>query len=568
MSVAEGASPIDAAAPSEREAAAPRWFDRWELRLTEASDWLSPILVKEARQAVKSRQFALTFSAVLIASWAWSMLGTAWSGLDGGRTSVAGAQVFSGYVAILALPLLVVVPFAAFRSLSAEREDQTFELLQITALTPYQAVIGKIGSSALQMVVYMSAVAPCMAFTFMLRGITVFEIALLLLYLLGAGLGLTAICAFLATLSTERHWNVALSVVAIAGLFFSFFMFLAFTFNGLEELAGAAMDDEFWIINTALLTAFVAYFVFFVVAAASRITFPSDNRSTRLRYVMHAHPLLLLGWLAALRFQEFGPDESTPLLIVAAILIAMHWAIMGAVLIGERPEMSARVKRDLPLSLAGRMFHSWFNPGPSTGFMLVAANLSATMLVFVFAVLAENAIEHGRFSLSGSAGRGGLPDYELTLAFSLCAFSYVIFYLGLGLLLTRTLRRLSPTASGVLGFVVVATLVAAGAGFPMVLHNYFYPREFDEYLLIELPNPFWTLGAMLTQQSVYLRYYTELLVMPAAAAFLVVLLNLYGVARELGYIRQPKPQRVLEDDAAQNVRPRVKQNPWDEDEPG
>ena len=38
------------------------------------------------------------------------------------------------YYAILAFPLAVVVPYAAFRSLAAEREDNTYDLLSITTL--------------------------------------------------------------------------------------------------------------------------------------------------------------------------------------------------------------------------------------------------------------------------------------------------------------------------------------------------------------------------------------------------------------------------------------------------
>ena len=40
--------------------------------------------------------------------------------------------MMSGYYCILAFPLLVIVPFSAFRSLAAEREDGTYELLSIT----------------------------------------------------------------------------------------------------------------------------------------------------------------------------------------------------------------------------------------------------------------------------------------------------------------------------------------------------------------------------------------------------------------------------------------------------
>ena len=40
-------------------------------------DWLNPILVKEARQALKSRQFVITFGLLLICGWVWSILGLA-----------------------------------------------------------------------------------------------------------------------------------------------------------------------------------------------------------------------------------------------------------------------------------------------------------------------------------------------------------------------------------------------------------------------------------------------------------------------------------------------------------
>lgn len=63
-----------------------------------------------------------------------------------------------GYFLVLSIPLIVVVPFSAFRSLAAEREDGTFELISITALAR-QIVGGKLGSAILQMLVYFSALA-------------------------------------------------------------------------------------------------------------------------------------------------------------------------------------------------------------------------------------------------------------------------------------------------------------------------------------------------------------------------------------------------------------------------
>ena len=47
------------------------WFDQ---RISKLSEYVNPILVKEARQALKSRQFLITFSLLLIASWGVSLV--------------------------------------------------------------------------------------------------------------------------------------------------------------------------------------------------------------------------------------------------------------------------------------------------------------------------------------------------------------------------------------------------------------------------------------------------------------------------------------------------------------
>ena len=45
------------------------WCEKW-------GDWCNPILVKETRQALKSRQFVITFSLLLLAALSWTIVGT------------------------------------------------------------------------------------------------------------------------------------------------------------------------------------------------------------------------------------------------------------------------------------------------------------------------------------------------------------------------------------------------------------------------------------------------------------------------------------------------------------
>src|SRR4051812_16663131 len=141
-----------------------------ERLLIAAGDWLNPILVKETRQAIKSFQFALTFLLVLVCCWLATIAGIV---LTGPRIKVAaeGGNLLLWYYTILAFPLSIVVPYAAFRSLAAEREDNTYDLLSITTLKAHQIIAGKLGSAVVQMGVYFSAITPCLAFTYLLRGV-------------------------------------------------------------------------------------------------------------------------------------------------------------------------------------------------------------------------------------------------------------------------------------------------------------------------------------------------------------------------------------------------------------
>src|SRR5436853_1378026 len=161
--------------PAKAASGAAPLATRWatiEALLDRIGDRLNPILVKEARQAMKSRQFVVTFTLLLIGGWAWTVLFIA-AGIPAIYYSPVGPALLRGYFLVLSVPLLIVVPYAAFRSLAGEWEDGTFELLSITALSARQIVTGKLASAVLQMMVYYSALAPCIAFTYLLRGIDI-----------------------------------------------------------------------------------------------------------------------------------------------------------------------------------------------------------------------------------------------------------------------------------------------------------------------------------------------------------------------------------------------------------
>jgi hypothetical protein len=524
--------------------------------LERGGEWINPLLVKECRQALKSKWFAIIFTLVLVACWGWSVVGVARLGPDM-PYQFYGPDMFYGYYVILAAPLMII-PFSAFRSLISEREDNTFELVAITTLRPRQIIGGKLGSAVLQMLVYFSAVAPCLAFTYLLRGLDVITICFILYYTFMASVGFSLIALFIATLAKEKHWQIILSVVIIIGLFYAFGGALAACHEIMRHSRMPIHEPWFWELNLALLTAFCGVFALLYLAAGAQLTFPSENRSTPLRITMVVHQVLFVGWLGyvAVRYgvQENQRDAigmCSMLLIAAA---ALYWYFMGSLMTGEASKLSERVKRSLPRTNLGRMFFTWLNPGPGTGYMFAMSSL------FAAAVLAIA----GAFwwDLQGRMGGGG-PSFEGLLAFNVLVVAYVAIYLGCTNLFLRLIRRVADVTV-VTSMLLNMLLLLAGWGIPWLIREMTDYRG-TGYTLLHITDPFWSCATALDSRiggGGGDREQIMWIILPVAAA--VFLLNLIYIAPELQQARVAPPKRVEDEELELHpVHAPQPTNPWD-----
>ena len=532
-------------------AAAPGALDRLLARIGEH---VNPILVKETRQALKSRQFTITFALLLLFGWGWSMLGPAVFGPEI-RYAPKGTAMFIGYYLILAFPLLVIVPFSAFRSLIGESEEGTYELIAITTLRPSQIVSGKLASAGLQMAIYLSAIAPCVAFTYLLRGIDFLTMALAIFFTVLASLGLSLCGLLLATLTTEKHWQVVLSVVGIIGLLFTFMVNCQLA-SGMILMGGSAFGQPgFWNAPAIFLMNYAGYFLLLFFAATAQLTFASDNRSTRLRIAMLIEHAIIVaslawGWLET----DFPPD----FFAVAALLLTLHWYVLGACMTAESPGLSLRVRRRLPQSLLGRAVFTWFNPGPATGYVFAVA-----AMLGMLAVVAIAAQFHPVSTAAAptAAFRPPVGRFEIA-AFAMLCVSYLTIYLGLGLALIRALRRICQVRR-LLAILVQVLLVLLGTIVPFTIQLSSPELRHLDYSYLQITNPFWTLFEALGHWGVLLTYDLLWVILPLAA-LLVFVLNLPAIAREVGQVRVAKPVRVEEEDAQQNALQPTRKDPWDD----
>jgi hypothetical protein len=467
--------------------------------------------------------------------------------------SASGGTMLMAYYVILAFPLMVVVPYSAFRSLAAEREDNTYDLLSITTLKPRKIISGKLGSSIVQMGVYFSAITPCLAFTYLLRGVDVPTILLILVYTFLASLALSMIGLLLATLSRQRMGQVFLSVAFIAALLWFFFMAIMLASEMMRSGSSWLGDDDFWSGNLCMLTFYATSFALAFYAAAGMISFASENRSTPLRICMLLQQAAFIGWMGWLWISiRPGAQFDIEAIMVTGMLAGIYWYAMGTLLTAERPETSQRVQRRLPSSTLARTFFSWLNPGPASGYMFAVANSTAIVLLCLISLVVTE--------ISGSLTGRWLTAQQLTYLL-LIGWGYIVAYLGLGLIVITALRKIALVT--MLGSVLIHfLLVLAGSGIPMAVQLMSVELRYVDYSYLQVANPFWSLihvaeSGMPTEGDV-------LVSIVPAAALCMLLLNLPAVIREVRRVRIAPPTRVVEDEAELHPPPLDRpKSPWD-----
>ncbi len=343
-------------------------------------DRVNPILVKETRQALKSRQFVVTFSLLLFAALAWTIAGSL-SMMPQIYTTPSAQRMLVGYYIVLAIPMLLVVPLAAYRSLEGEIDDGTLELLSITFLSPKQIVLGKLASASLQMLLYFIALFPCVAYAYTLRGVDLPTVMLLMACLLVAGLLLTTIALFFAPLAVSRTGRIAtllavllilvIAEYAVAGLSISLILY------------GNPLTTQwvsFLVVATLLIA--IAFGYLLTSAAAAQLTPESENRSTTLRVACTGLSATLLG-LAAVAVWSLGNDSQV-VLAMAGVSLLMLWTLAGSMMAAESNAMTPRIRRELPSSFLARMFLTWLTPGPTTGIVFASINVVVLGVTFDF----------------------------------------------------------------------------------------------------------------------------------------------------------------------------------------
>lgn len=335
------------------------------------SDRLNPVFLKELRQSLRGRTFAILFPTSVAIAVALAIMVI----VDLQGSEKIGAHVFVPIFTVLGVALLGLVPFSTFQSMAGEWDEGTHDLLVLSHLSPARIVIGKLATAAVEGALYLCAFLPLLLVTFVLSGVDVRDVLFLVGAQYAASLALSCVAMSLAGLTHGKFWRVIL-LAALAGLGFlaviaSYGLSEAFVQHG-RGVGTTYASDEVWATVIVIgLTGAVAF-----AFATTRIADREDDRSSPVRITLTA---LLAVTLLGLELDPTGGIGKPPYLMFAVIFGVIS-AIFAVGFVTEPERLPRRAATRVPRSPVLALLAAPFLPGGGRGvlwWMLHVAVLGA-----------------------------------------------------------------------------------------------------------------------------------------------------------------------------------------------
>ena len=247
------------------------------------SDRLSPMLVKELRQGMRTNQFTVSFILLQVFMVMCLLLGTL-AGGDGQQVSV----FFWGFIGIA---MVLVMPTRGFNALHKETQLNTMDLIQMTRLSAWRITFGKWLALVSQTLLLVTAILPYIVLRYYLGGVDLVQEVLVLFFLCLASMVMTAVSVGFSAFASPviRRTISVLAILFIIQAGFGSLVGFMMPGGGLGRAFGLSFSSSgglaFWSIVaiTLIIAAYVIYF--FLDLGASRIAPEAANHATRKRLI-------------------------------------------------------------------------------------------------------------------------------------------------------------------------------------------------------------------------------------------------------------------------------------------
>lgn len=255
--------------------------------LTDFPDRLSPMVVKELRQGLRTR----LFGGVMLVLHLLLVIVTLLTGAARNSAEVVG--VLDGLVWFV---LVILMPLSCFSALSGEIKGGTLEMLVLTRLSAGRIVLGKWAATALQSLLVAVSVVPYVVARYVYGGSELFADL--------SGLGLqwllsAVLTAAVVALSTQKQFWLRALFVGLPLFMFglsSFSWLMIRSIGGSSLPGGLVIQNMPWLAHLAWLAA-ASWLIFALLSfAASRIA-PASSQLPLVKRLVHLAVLLVISGL-------------------------------------------------------------------------------------------------------------------------------------------------------------------------------------------------------------------------------------------------------------------------------
>lgn len=381
----------------------------------------NPILVRELRSSFRTPRFVRTLTTTLMVL----LLGVLGGGLAGSAGSVAPAEkgrgIFQVFFTVAYVLLAAVAPTFGASAFTTEKEQETYESVLLSGLSPERFVLGKLLASYVEIGLLLVASVPILGVSILFGGVSPLEVLLgfaVLLVAIAPGISLgvalssrlrsTRTAATLALVIAAPSAYAGLGVMAgiESGRSSKFAGTGSGPFSFVSDLAANATDVESWLVLfvAPVVAAALATWLFVASAIAGVRPEAEDRVSPFKAWAIATSLVLLAGYAAVIaNVPGTGLRDASLGLQVALVPVALFFAMLFA----NEPPLPPRTHRS-PSTLRERVL-GYLGPG-SLGTARFASLLlgklllapAALFLVVVVLVRAEpKALADGRGLVMG-----------------------------------------------------------------------------------------------------------------------------------------------------------------------
>lgn len=431
-------------------------------------DHINPIVVKELRQAVRSRFIVILINLLLLVQLiiiAGFLLGST------GTNFTMGREVFSTLHFLLLISAVMFVPAYVGVRFAAERSAQNVDLMFTTTISPLSIIWGKFLSGAIIAGLLFSTAAPFMVLTYLLRGIDVPTI--LIIVTLDFLTVLAALQFVILLMSGSTSMPARGGMLVICLILFPVMiastggMTIGLVYSGM--FGGSWLTSpEFWLYGFFFLLLNVAYHLGMMLASAAVVSPPSANRAFRVRLFLLT--VWVLSGLICHGLAGFTGDNDWSL--TWGMVSAMVGCVVLLVATCERDRWGQRVQVTIPMGRMKRRLAFLFFSGSAGGvvFSLIIISISLLIPAMVSMSHSNDVLYMFQFCLY-------LLAYSMTSVF-------IVRYLCGGLV------KHEGTAA------IALLLMAVGCLGPALLAFFIDPNgRWDRGILWRVGNPFGAMGS-------------------------------------------------------------------------